>query len=59
MKTRLKNLITTIIGILLMTGSGYLIYAEYPKEYIFISFGFGLLLLFAKDDLIKKIISKI
>ena len=59
MKARIKNLITTIIGLMLMTFSGYLIFAEYPTTYIYISFGFGLLLIFAKDDLIKKLLNKI
>ena len=58
MKNRLKNWITSIIGILLMVFSSYLIYSQYPEKYIYISFGFGLALLFAKDDLIKKLISK-
>ena len=58
MKERLKNWLTSIIGIMLMLFAAYLIYAQYPEKYIYISFGFGLALLFAKDDLIKKVLSK-
>ena len=59
MKKRLKNLITTIMGLVMMAGSCYLIYAQYPEKYIYIGFGIGIALVFAKDDLIKKLIGKI
>jgi CBS-domain-containing membrane protein len=53
MKTRLKNWITSVIGILLMILSGYFMYAKYEILYIGVSMGIGTLLLFAKDTLIK------
>ena len=59
MKTRIKNLITTILGLLMMLGSCFLIYEQYPEKYIYIGFGLGLLLVFSKDTLIKKLLGKI
>jgi hypothetical protein len=53
MKTRLKNWITSVIGVLLMILSGYFMYAKYEILYIGVSMGIGILLLFAKDTLIK------
>ena len=59
MKERLKNWLTSIIGIMLMLFAAFLIYEQYPEKYIYISFGMGLASLFAKDDLIKKLLAKV
>ena len=59
MKARLKNYITTIIGILFMILSGFMFWFEKETTAAVIVFGIGLAGLFAKDDLIKAIISKL
>jgi hypothetical protein len=59
MKTRLKNYITTVIGMLFIIFAGYLIYAKYDTMYILLSGAFGVGLVFAKDTLIKKLMGKL
>ena len=59
MKIRLKNWITTIIGLLLLLFAVLLIWSKYEAVYIIITFAFGLGLIYAKDDLIKKLIGKL
>jgi len=49
-----KNLITSIIGIALMILGGVMFYSEKEMAQSVAAFSFGVLLLFAKDKLIKK-----
>lgn len=59
MKKRLKNWITTIMGLLFMVLAGYMIWLEKDTLEVIIAFTFGIALVFSKDTLIKKLISKL
>jgi hypothetical protein len=59
MKVIYKHWITSVIGTLLMLLGGYMFYQEKPLGYTLVVFAIGLASLWAKDDLIKKLIGKV